>query len=193
MPDREVKTIRDLLFYQYAKLVARSAFKLPDGVAVKREHYGFVKTVFRDLRDGRRQWSDILREDWQLMQTGWVCLYCGAGGDLAREHTVPSSLRVNDRCAACDTIQGIHNQALACRPCNSSKGTKGLYTFFRQKFPADRKFYDRIPSLLEKKYLKTVHECLSCVGCMGRGDMDGDGELTVLDIDFALAGFVQRG
>lgn len=192
MPDREVKTIRDLLFYQYAKLVARSAFRLPDGVAVKREHYGFIKTVFRDLRDGRRQWSDILREDWQLMEAGNSCLYCGAEQGLAHEHVVPSSLQINERCASCDTIQGIHNQVLACRSCNSSKGTRGLYVFYRERFSPDRKFYDRIPSLLEKKYLKTVHDCLACAGCMDRGDMDGDGELTVLDIDFALARFVQH-
>jgi hypothetical protein len=33
MPDREVQTLRDLLFYQYAKLIARPAFGQPDGVA----------------------------------------------------------------------------------------------------------------------------------------------------------------
>jgi hypothetical protein len=26
MPDRDVKTIRDLIFYQYAKIIARRAF-----------------------------------------------------------------------------------------------------------------------------------------------------------------------
>jgi hypothetical protein len=187
MPDRDVRTIRDLLFYQYAKLVARSAFKLPDGVAVKRDHYGFIKNLFRDLRDGRKEWSDILREDWQLAEAGMACQYCGSTSQLAHEHIVPSSLRINDRCATCDTIQGIHNQAWACRTCNSSKGTKGLYTFYRDRFLDDRKFYDRIPQLLEKKYLKTVHDCLTCAGYMDSGDLDGDGTLTVLDIDYALA------
>lgn len=31
MPDKDVKTILDLIYYQYAKLIARSAFKIPDG------------------------------------------------------------------------------------------------------------------------------------------------------------------
>lgn len=193
MPDREVKTIRDLLFYQYAKLIARAAFKLPDGVAVKHEHYGFIKTTFRDLRDGRRQWSDILREDWQLIEAGQACQYCAAATGGAHEHIIPASLKINERCATCDTIQGIHNQVRACRSCNSSKGVLGLYTFYQKKFPETSKFYDRIPPLVEKKYLKTVHECLTCANCMDRGDFDGDGKLTVLDIDFALAGFLPRG
>ena len=35
MPDRDVRTIRDLIHYQYAKIIARSAFSAPDGTAAK--------------------------------------------------------------------------------------------------------------------------------------------------------------
>ncbi len=31
MPDRDVRTVRDLIFYQYAKIIARRAFSAPDG------------------------------------------------------------------------------------------------------------------------------------------------------------------
>jgi len=31
MPDRDVRTVRDLIYYQYAKIIARSAFSVPDG------------------------------------------------------------------------------------------------------------------------------------------------------------------
>jgi hypothetical protein len=31
MPDRDVETIRDLIFYQYAKIMARRAFGMADG------------------------------------------------------------------------------------------------------------------------------------------------------------------
>ena len=31
MPDREVATIRDLIYYQYAKIIAKSAFAASDG------------------------------------------------------------------------------------------------------------------------------------------------------------------
>lgn len=190
MPDREVQTLRDLVYYQYAKLIARSAFEQPDGMAAKGSHYGFIKNTFRALRDGRKQWSDITREDWQLVEGAKVCAYCGAAEELAREHIVPRTLRVNDRCESCDTIQSIHNQVWSCRTCNSRKARQGLYNFYRSLYPLAPKFYDHIPPLVEKKYLKTIYECLTCAGCLDSADMDGDGAISVLDIDFALAQFL---
>jgi ribosomal protein L37AE/L43A len=65
-------------------------------------------------------------------------------------------LRIKSECGTCDKIQGIHNQVWACKQCNSSKGTKGLYEFYKQKYPNERKFYDLIPQLLKKKYLKIM-------------------------------------
>ncbi len=64
---------------------------------------------------------------------------------------------------------------------------EGLYSFYRRRFPMEKKFYDYIPPLVEKKYLKTVYECLSrCTQGLNLGDMNGDGTVTVLDIDFAM-------
>jgi hypothetical protein len=67
------------------------------------------------------------------------------------------------------------------------KSAKGLYQFFKGKYPSERKFYDLIPPLLEKKYLKTIYNCHLCAGTLDGGDIDGDGELTVLDIDHIVA------
>jgi hypothetical protein len=63
------------------------------------------------------------------------------------------------------------------------KSDKGLYQFYKEKHPGERKFYDLIPPLAEKKYLKTMYACHICAGTLDGGDIDGDGELTVLDID----------
>jgi hypothetical protein len=49
LPDRDVRTIRDLIHYQYAKIIARSAFPVPDGTAAKGSYYGFIKQTFREL------------------------------------------------------------------------------------------------------------------------------------------------
>jgi hypothetical protein len=38
-------------------------------------------------------------------------------------------------------------------------GVQGLYSFYRLKHRGDKKFYDSIPPLLEKKYLKTIYNC----------------------------------
>jgi hypothetical protein len=43
MPDRDVTTIKDLIYYQYAKIIARSAFSVPDGAADS-----FIKQTFRE-------------------------------------------------------------------------------------------------------------------------------------------------
>jgi 5-methylcytosine-specific restriction endonuclease McrA len=114
------------------------------------------------------------------------CIYCGAGGDLQREHIVPRSVKVSLECKTCEKIQGIHNQVWACQQCNYSKGTMGLYEFYKKKYPDDKKFYDFIPSLLEKKYLKTIYNCHECAQTLDERDLDGDGKMTVLDIDFIL-------
>ena len=81
---------------------------------------------------------------------------------------------------ACPAIQGISNQVWACKSCNSSKNDLGLYAYFKWENPTEKKYFDILPALLEKKYLKTIYKCHECAG-----DLDSvvDG-LSVLDLDF---------
>ncbi|MEG8946409.1 HNH endonuclease [Rosettibacter firmus] len=186
MPDKDVKTIRDLIFYQYAKIIARRSFGIPDGKEAKRQHYGFIKQTFRELKNGVKSWSEITREDWQLVDSKKKCIYCGTESNLQKEHIVPRSLNIKPDCKTCDIIQGIHNQIWSCQKCNLLKGRKGLYEFFKYLYPNEKKFYDLIPPLLEKKYLKTIYNCHECAQTLDNGDIDGDKEISVLDIDFIL-------
>lgn len=66
MPDKEVRTNRELIYYQYAKIIAKRALSSVSANVAKRSHYGFIKKTFRELRDGTKSWSEITREDWQL-------------------------------------------------------------------------------------------------------------------------------
>ena len=166
MPDREVKTIQDLLYYQYAKVIAKRAFSITDGKDAKNQHYGFIKKTFKELKEGIKSWSDITREDWQLVESDKKCIYCGSKIDIQKEHLVPRSLKIKEECINCDKIQGIHNQIWICKECHSIKGTKGLYEFFKVKNPNEKKFYDIIPPLAEKKYLKTIYNCHFCANTM---------------------------
>ena len=156
MPDKDVKTILDLIYYQYAKIIDRRTFGVFDGKEAKKQYYVFIKDTFRELKSGVKSWSEITREDCQFVESEKKCIYCITENDLHKEHIIPRSLRIKSECGTCDKIQGIHNQVWACKQCNSSKGKKGLYEFYKQKYPNERKFYDLIPPLLEKKYLKTA-------------------------------------
>jgi hypothetical protein len=134
LPDRDVRTIRDLIHYEYAKIIARSAFSVPDGTAAKGSYYGFIKQTFRELQTGKKSWSEITREDWQFVQSEQRCIYCGSEIGLTKEHIVPRSISINDGCPACEKIQGIHDQIWACKLCNSAKGDRGLYSAWKTEF-----------------------------------------------------------
>jgi len=178
MPDREVKTVRDIIYFQYAKTIARAAFGYADGKIAKKEAYGFIKTKFKELRDGKIKWSDILREDIKFAESDKKCIFCGSEENITKEHIIPKTLKVNERCPACDHIQGIHNIVWSCKSCNSAKGQKGLYTYY-SKICAQKSFKDYLPLLLEQKYLKIIYLCHQCAGTLDSAPQNPD----VLEID----------
>jgi len=67
MPVRGVETTLDLINYQYAKLIARSALDHSDGESAKKQSFGFINAKFKELQSGKMLWSDILREDFQFI------------------------------------------------------------------------------------------------------------------------------
>jgi len=187
MPDRDIKIIRDLIYYQYAKIIARRAFAAESGKGVIKYNSDFVRNTFRDFKIGAKSWSEAAQEDVPFAELEKQCAYCGAENDLHEGHIVPRSLRIKPRCKTCDIIQGTHNQVWSCERCESMKSSRGLYQFFKVKFPKSQKFYDLIPPSLEKKYLRAIYNCHLCAGTLDGGDIDGDGELTVLDIDHIIS------
>jgi hypothetical protein len=46
----------------------------------KKESYGFIKKIFLDFINDEKKWSDILREDKQLVDAEKECIYCGRLG-----------------------------------------------------------------------------------------------------------------
>ena len=170
MPPKAVKTVRDLIFWQYAKLVARSA-----GMA---KQYGFVMKTFQDLRTGKRQWSSILREDTLMAVEGKAaCAYCGSASDLTRDHIIPVRIKAPPEC----DVHQIHNLVWCCRTCNSTKGGRDVFTWYG---PGRR---DEIPRLVEGKFLKLVYRCHECRGTLESTDVDLDGRLDVMDLGAIFA------
>ena len=137
MPPPAVKTICDLIYWEYAKLVAGSAVN-------DRKNYAFVMCTYQEFKSGKKKPSDILRENKLLInEYSKNCAYCGSAENLQWEHIIPISRGGPDT---------IDNQVLACQKCNCSKGDKDPYEWYGEK----RKY--EIPRLIWGKYLKIIYD-----------------------------------
>jgi len=134
MPPRAVRTIRDLIYWQYAKLIAESA-----GFS---KNYRFIMSRFKKLQNCEIQWSGAIREWLRERELEDACIYCGNKGHLSTDHLIPRSRRGPD---------SGDNAVLACKHCNSSKGNWGLYAWIGLD---DR---DTVPRIAEGKYLKLLY------------------------------------
>ncbi len=157
MPPSVVKTIRDLVYWEYAKLITGRAVG-------DRKNRPFCMHTFLKLRNGQIHPSTILRENHLLVEEGTEkCTYCGHyKSGLEWEHIIPTSRGGPDT---------IDNQVLACRRCNAEKGDKCLYDWYGE----ERKY--EIPRLAWGKYLKVIYDLHEQVGtldstCSRTNDLD---------------------
>lgn len=135
MPPSAVKTIRDLIFWQYAKLISKSA-KL--GINAR----AFQMDRFKKLQGGEIEWSTTIREYVREHENLGVCTYCGSREKLTLEHILPRSRGGPDI---------PDNAVMICSSCNSSKGAKRLYEWQGMNSK------DEIPRIVEGKYLKLLY------------------------------------
>lgn len=142
MPPSAVKTVRDLIFWQYAKIIADSA-------GIGKKDYGFVMAKFKQLRQGEIFWNEI-REYVKEKENKDECIFCGAKTDLTLEQLLPRSLNGPD---------AEKNVIWICKNCNSSKGSKRLYEYWAIKAGVEAAKYD-VPRIAEGKYLKFAFESL---------------------------------
>jgi len=78
-----------------------------------------------------------------LARDGYVCFYCGAENkDMTIDHIIPISV-------APELAIDIENMVTACKPCNSSKGSRSQGVFLeRMRTPPDFSAY---PSPMQSK------------------------------------------
>lgn len=162
MPPSAVKTVRDLINWQYAKIISKSA-----GLYGEEPSYGFIMRKFKELQTGKIKWSDILREDLKMEKK---CIYCGSVENLSKDHIIPMKVNPPDKCRH---IFEIHNIVWACKRCNSSKSDKDLYEWYGLE---NR---NKIPRIVEGKYLKLIFLCNQCRGTL---DTIPNKKPSVLDI-----------
>jgi hypothetical protein len=138
MPPAYVRTIREEILYEYAKLISRSAY----GTLQR----GFITDRFTKLRDGEITISGTIREWEREQELPKECVFCRSTLDLTTDHLIPRSRGGDD---------SADNVVVACQPCNTSRGEKGIFEWFGLKEK------DRLHRLVAGKYLKqllTLHE-----------------------------------
>jgi hypothetical protein len=158
MPPGAVKTIRDLIFWQYAKLISKSA-----GFGINSR--AFQMDRFKKLQGGEIEWSTTIREYVREHETPGVCAYCGSRDKLTLEHILPRSR------AGPDTPD---NAVMVCASCNSSKGGKRLYEWHGSHAK------DEIPRIVEGKYLKLLYSLHEKDGTLDEKLLCGRCDLAVL-------------
>ena len=136
MPPPAVKTIRDLLFWQYAKIISDSA-------GLGKRQYPFVMNRFKKLQAGEIEWSGAIREYVRERELPSQCIYCGSAEALSYDHLMPRSRGGPDV---------SDNVVMACRSCNSAKGERGVYEWYK----LDRRY--EVPRVAEGKYLKLLFD-----------------------------------
>lgn len=169
MPSPSIKTIRDLIFYQYAKIIADSAGIKKQGSG-RYHYYSFIMNRVNKLRSGEINMSSITRElKKQIASVDNACEYCGSNENLSWDHLIPQSKGGPDI---------VDNLVLCCRSCNSSKGCKGLFEWFGVSNK------DSLPRIVAGKYLKLLYDIHEKNENLETGDLNGDGRLDVLDLEY---------
>ena len=165
MPHASVKTIRDLIYWEYAKLISGST-------TGDRKNYAFVMHAYQGLRDGAIHPSAIIRENKMLVENAKACAYCGTtDGLLEWEHIIPKAKII---------IDTLDNQVLSCRSCNAKKGARDPFEWYG----LGRRY--EVPRLVLGKYLKLIYEIHEKQGTLDSGGLRGGEKINVYDLGVVL-------
>ncbi len=150
MPPPAIKSLRDLIYWQYAKIIADSA-------GVGKKNWGFVMDRFKKLQQGEIFWNEI-REYVKEREKRDECIFCGSKTSLTLDHLFPRALNGPD---------DEKNVIWVCRSCNSSKGARRLYELWTiDKGLKGAKYL--VPRIAEGKYLKLLYEVFKEKGVLDR-------------------------
>ena len=139
MPPPAVKTIREIIYYQYAKIISES-------FGFGKTNYGMIMSKWKQLVSGEIQWSTSVREWIKERENKSQCIYCGEEKELTVEHILPR------HCGGEDIFDNV---VMVCKSCNSSKGGKRLYEWLGLN---SKDKHHRIAEGKYLKYLFSLHE-----------------------------------
>lgn len=176
-PKKFVCTVRDLIYWLYAQLIANSA-----GFG---ENYAFVMSRFKKLKSGEMKWSSSMRDHMKEWDRGKVCVYCGSDKCLTLDHIVPvSRAGVDPRVKM--LLESIDNCVWACRVCNSKKGNRDVFEWYGSEK------IDQIPKLVLSKFLKLAYRLHETQGTLDLPDPNMDGVLDIYDLGVVITDLIMR-
>jgi len=154
MPPPAIKTIRDLIYWQYAKIIAESA-------GFGKKNWGFVMDRFKKFQQEEIFWNEI-REYVKEREKKDECIFCGMKTSLTMDHLFPQTFNgPNDE----------KNIVWICSKCNSRKGAKRLYEWWTIKEGLKGAKYN-VPRIAEGKYLKLLYQTFKEKGILDLNTKD---------------------
>lgn len=170
LPPRGVRTIRDLVYWEYAKLIGKSAgFE---------KNYGFIMSRYTKLKSGQIHISGLEKDDEKVLIGERKCAYCGSPESLCIDHIIP-------------LVKGgldiTSNKVLSCRKCNSSKLQHDIFEWY---FMIRNE--QEIPKMVWGKYLKLIWDFHALHHTLDRSDVNKDGKLDVLDLGAILKTYEEK-
>jgi hypothetical protein len=177
MPPKYVKTVEGLIYWEYAKLIARAAgFE---------DNYGFITSRYKKLESGEMEWSSSIRDREKEWEHGQVCVYCGSTEKLAQDHIIPS-------CRGCvdskvrELLESGDNCVWACQKCNSAKGARDVFEWY------GKDHLDEIPKLVLSKFLKLSYRLHETQGTLRLHDPNMDGVLDIYDLGVVITYLISK-
>ena len=177
MPPKYVTTVRQLIYWEYAKLIAKSAgFE---------KNFGFIVSRYKKLASGQMSWSSSVHDYEKQLEHGRICVYCGAKGGLSTDHVIPvSRAGVDPRIAM--LLDSSDNCVCACKKCNSSKADKDVFEWYGTER------MDNIPTLVLSKFLKLAYRLHETQGTLDLKDPNMDGVLDIYDLGVVVTHLIAK-
>jgi hypothetical protein len=176
-PPKYVQTVRQLIYWQYAQLIAKAAgFE---------GNWGFVVSRYKNLLSGEMKWSSTVRDRQKEWDKGRICIYCGTTENVCTDHIIPRSRAGVDPRVVC-LLDSPDNCVWACRNCNSSKGGRDVFEWYG----AER--VDEIPKLVASKFLKLSYQLHETQGTLDLEDPNVDGILDIYDLGVVITHLIRK-
>jgi hypothetical protein len=176
-PPKYIDSVRRLIYWYYAQLIAKSAgFE---------NNYGFVISRYKKFVAGEMKWSSSIRDYEKELDQGKICVYCGGKKNLGIDHIIPiSKAGVDPRIIK--LLNSFDNCVCACNKCNLSKSDKDIFEWYG----FDR--LDEIPGLVLSKFLKLAYTLHETQGTLDLKDPNMDGVLNIYDLGVVITNLISK-